>query len=162
LDVIMAHTIRQARPDDALALAALDARVNFSPWSQAQFMTSCSGHIGGRDWALVVEDERVDGFVVMAQLLDEATVYSIAVDPQHQRQGLGQWLLTAALDHAEQAGATRCLLEVRQSNSAARKFYKRNGFYLDGVRKGYYLTEDGREDALLLSKLLEGTANECA
>lgn len=159
----MAHTIRPARPDDAAALAALDARVNFSPWSETQFVAACCGHVSARDWALVVEeDARVDGFVVMARVLDEATIYSIAVDPLQQRKGLGQALLTAALDQAEQAGATRCLLEVRQSNSTARKFYKRNGFYLDGVRKGYYLTEDGREDALLLSKLLEGTANECA
>jgi ribosomal-protein-alanine N-acetyltransferase len=159
----LAHTLRPALPGDAAALAALDARVNFSPWSEAQFAAACCGHVSARDWALVVEeDARVDGFVVMARVLDEATIYSIAVDPLQQRKGLGQALLSAALDQAEQAGATRCLLEVRQSNSTARKFYKRNGFYLDGVRKGYYLTEDGREDALLLSKLLEGTADECA
>ena len=142
---------------------AIDARVNFSPWSAAQFGPACRGDVRARDWALVAEEDgRVDGFVVMAQVLDEATVYSIAVDSAQQRKGLGQALLTAALDQAEQAGATRCLLEVRQSNSTARKFYKRNGFYLDGVRKGYYLTEGGREDALLLSKLLEGTADERA
>lgn len=111
---------------------------------------------------MVEEDGRIDGFVVMARVLDEATIYSIAVDPPQQRKGLGQLLLTAALERAEQAGATRCLLEVRQSNNAARKLYKRNGFYLDGVRKGYYPAADGREDALLLSKLLEGTADECA
>jgi ribosomal-protein-alanine N-acetyltransferase len=161
--VTVAHTIRPARPDDAGALAAIDTRVNFSPWSEAQFVAACCGHVSARDWALVVEEDgRVDGFVVVARVLDEATIYSIAVDTLQQRKGLGQLLLTAALDLAEQAGATRCLLEVRQSNAAARKLYKRNGFYLDGVRKGYYLTADGREDALLLSKLLEGTANECA
>lgn len=159
----MAHTIRPARPGDAGALAAIDSRVNFSPWSEAQFVAACGGSVSARDWALVVEkDGRVDGFVVVARVLDEATIYSIAIDSLQQRKGLGQLLLTAALDQAEQAGATRCLLEVRQSNSAARKFYKRNGFYLDGVRKGYYPTADGSEDALLLSKLLEGTANECA
>lgn len=159
----MAHTIRPARPGDASALAAIDARVNFSPWSAEQFGPACRGDIRARDWALVVEEDgRIDGFVVMARVLDEATIYSIAVDPPQQRKGLGQLLLTAALERAEQAGATRCLLEVRQSNSAARKLYKRNGFHLDGVRKGYYPAAAGREDALLLSKLLEGTADECA
>jgi ribosomal-protein-alanine N-acetyltransferase len=159
----LAHTIRPARPDDAGALVAIDARVNFSPWSAAQFGPACRGDASARDWALVVEEDgRVDGFVVMAQVLDEATIYSIAVDPLQQRKGLGQLLLTAALERVEQAGATRCLLEVRQSNSAARKFYKRNGFHLDGVRKAYYPAAVGREDALLLSKLLEGTSDECA
>lgn len=158
----VAHVIRPARPDDAGVLVAIDTRVNFSPWSEAQFGAACCGNVRARDWALVAEEDgRVDGFVVMARVLDEATIYSIAVEPLQQRKGLGQSLLKAALDQAEQAGATRCLLEVRQSNSAAKKFYKRNGFHLDSVRKGYYPAVDGREDALLLSKLLEGTANEC-
>ena len=40
--------------------------------------------------AIVVEkDGRTDGFVVFAQVLDEASIYSIGVHFAHQRKGLG-------------------------------------------------------------------------
>jgi ribosomal-protein-alanine N-acetyltransferase len=44
-------------------------------------------------------------------------------------------------------------LEVRQSNKIAQKLYRKLGFSLDGIRKGYYQGERGiREDALLMSR----------
>ena len=156
----MAHALRPARPADARTLAAIDASVNVNPWTAAQFAAACEGE---RAWALVVEEDgRLDGFVLMSQVLDEASVHSIAVHPAQQRKGLGQSLLEEALVRAQCDGAMRCLLEVRQSNTAARQLYIQNGFVLDGVRKNYYPTEGGREDALLMSKELKGTANECA
>jgi ribosomal-protein-alanine N-acetyltransferase len=149
----MAHAIRPARPADAGALALIDARVNFNPWTEAQFASVCRGDVGVRERALVVEEDgRVDGFVVLSQVLDEAAIHSIAVDPAQQRRGLAQALLEAVFVQVQQAGAQRCLLEVRRSNTAARRLYQVNDFALDGVRKNYYPTEGGREDALLMSK----------
>ncbi|MCZ6831549.1 MAG: hypothetical protein O7F73_18545, partial [Gammaproteobacteria bacterium] len=47
--------------------------------------------------------------------------------------------------------AVRCLLEVRCSNGGAIALYRKHGFTEDGVRKNYYPTDGGREDALLMS-----------
>ena len=60
----------------------------------------------------------------------------------------------SALLKMKHDGATRCHLEVRQSNAVARRLYEGNGFKLDGIRKSYYPTEGGREDALLMSRCL--------
>lgn len=161
--MVVAHHVRVARPADAGPLAAIDGRVNVNPWSEQQFTAACSGVDSQPASALVVaEGDRVDGFVVIFQVLDEASIHSIAVEPAHQGKGLGQMLLNAALVQMQQAGAMRCLLEVRQSNSAARRLYQRSGFTLDGVRKSYYPTEGGREDALLMSREIEGKVNERA
>ena len=157
------HSVRSARPADVQALASIDNSVNFNPWSEQQFVWACSDVEEAPAWALVVEHKgRVDGFVVIFQVLDEASIHSIAVRSNQQGKGLGQTLLNAALLKMDQAGAKRCLLEVRQSNVAARRLYERSGFVLDGVRKNYYPTEGGREDALLLSREIKGNANECA
>lgn len=161
--MVAAYHVRAARPADAGPLAAIDGRVNFNPWSEQQFAAACGGVNTQTASALVVaDDDRVDGFVVIFQVLDEASIHSIAVQPAHQGKGLGQMLLNAALVQMQQAGATRCVLEVRQSNSAARRLYQRSGFRLDGVRKSYYPTEGGREDALLMSREIEGKVNERA
>jgi ribosomal-protein-alanine N-acetyltransferase len=46
------------------------------------------------------------------------------------------------------------MLEVRESNVAARALYENNGFVIDGVRPQYYKMQQGREDALLMSRRL--------
>ena len=47
---------------------------------------------------------------------------------------------------------TRIMLEVREGNKAARRFYEKCGFTEDGIRKNYY--ENPQENAILMSKNL--------
>jgi ribosomal-protein-alanine N-acetyltransferase len=149
------HAIRPARPADAGGLAAIDADVSFNPWTEQQFALICSATAGYRETALVVEEDNcLHGFVVFSQVLDEGSIHNIAVHPAQHRRGLGRLLLEAAVAELIHADAMRCLLEVRRSNKAARRLYEGNGFALDGVRKNYYPTQGGREDALLMSREL--------
>ena len=148
----MTVNIRLAQPGDAQSLAILDALVSLNPWHARQFSRACNNAQPKHDHALVSgSSERLDGFIVFSQVLDEASIHNIAVHPSRQREGLGRALLESALQHMQQAGARRCLLEVRLSNAAARSLYEGRGFTLDCVRKNYYPTADGREDALLMS-----------
>lgn len=136
-------------------MADIDASANFSPRSLEQFVAACSPGEGNRERALVVlRENQLRGYVLFSQVLDEASIHSIAVAVQCQRKGLGQMLLDAAMAQMRLANASRCLLEVRQSNAAARALYECNGFALDGIRKNYYPARTGREDALLMSKEL--------
>ncbi|MEM1105296.1 MAG: GNAT family N-acetyltransferase [Pseudomonadota bacterium] len=50
------------------------------------------------------------------------------------RQGLGEALLAAALQHARNVGAPRLWLGVYQGNHRALAFYKKHGFESAGVR----------------------------
>jgi ribosomal-protein-alanine N-acetyltransferase len=141
-----------AQPGDAGSLATLDALVSINPWHARQFARVCSSAKPKQDHALVSGSrDRLDGFVVFSQVLDEASIHNIAVHPSRQREGLGRELLAAALQRMQRAGVRRCLLEVRVSNAAARRLYESSGFTLDCVRKNYYPTANGREDALLMS-----------
>jgi ribosomal-protein-alanine N-acetyltransferase len=149
------QSTRPARASDAAALAAIDALGQLNPWSEARFAALGSGASSCAETALVADDNgQLLGYVVFAQVLDEASVHRIAVHPEHRGRGLGQALLRAAMEHMRRAGANRCLLEVRESNTIARRMYEANGFGLDGVRKNYYPAPGGREDALLMSRTL--------
>ena len=151
----MSRIIRPARPADATTLAAIDAEVSFNPWSEAQFAVVCSNTGGNRETALVVdEDGGLHGFVVLSLVLDEGSIHNIAVPRSHQGKGLGRLLLVSAVAQLQRSGARQCLLEVRRSNKTARRLYQNHGFELDGVRKNYYPTQGGREDALLMSLAL--------
>ncbi len=154
--VALLHKVRLASPADAESLAAIDASVNTHPWNKRQFAVICSCGDLQKQCAMVVEEDgRIDGFLVFSQVLDEASIYSVGVNSAQQGKGLGRLLLQTALLRMREAGAVRCLLEVRQSNVVARRLYEGNGFNLDGIRKRYYPTEGGREDALLMSRHLK-------
>jgi len=141
-----------AASTDAGALAKLDSLVNPSPWSEQQFLAAClASHDGGERVLLIESRGQLQGFVVYCVVLDEASIYNIAVLPASQGRGLGKVLLDTVIDRARAAGARRFFLEVRASNRAARSLYQKFGFTLDSLRKNYYRSATGREDALLMS-----------
>eukprot|EP01037_Dinobryon_pediforme_P006708 gene6708-6779_t len=87
-----------------------------------------------------------DGFVIARVAADEAEILTLAVVPASRRAGLATVLLQAANARARKDGATAMLLEVSESNEAARALYTRLGFTQVGRRRGYYGTG---KDALL-------------
>lgn len=147
--------IRPAQRGDAHVMAAIDASGQIHPWTEAQFARVCAGESPLGESALVWADgARVMGYVVFALALGEASVHRIAVHPEHRGRGIGQALLQSAMAHLQGMGASRCLLEVRRSNTVAQRLYAGSGFCVDGVRKNYYPAQGGREDALLMSREL--------
>lgn len=81
-------------------------------------------------------------------LVDEAHIATIAAHPQYRGCGLGQWLMIALLDKAQERGARVATLEVRISNLSAQKLYDKLGFDVVGMRRKYY--RDG-EDGLIMT-----------
>lgn len=152
----MSH-IRPAKLADADCLARIDSLVSISPQGARQFERACAepaqpGAATSGERVLVLEAaDHICGFVLFSRVLDEATILNIAIDPAQQGRGLGRQLLGGVLETMKCDGATRCLLEVRESNTPAQALYKRAGFELDAVRRNYYPTQGGREDALLMS-----------
>lgn len=137
-------------------MAQLDAAVNPSPWPLTRFVLVCAVAAGERPLALVAHDDTaVLGFIVLSQVLDEGSIDNLAVLPSGQRRGTGRALVAAGIAQLRDAGVVRCVLEVRASNGPARKLYDSFGFTADGLRKNYYRTKSGREDAHLLSLRLD-------
>ena len=133
----------------------LDQEVSTSPWSERALLPYVSPSPAASHHALVLEVVgKISGFLIYTRLLDEANIDNVAVAAEQQGLGFGRVLLAAALETMAAAGLQRCLLEVRESNLAARALYENNGFVVDGARPRYYQTEQGREDALLMSRRL--------
>jgi ribosomal-protein-alanine N-acetyltransferase len=159
--VEVSYALRPARLEDVGVLAVIDASASANPWSEGQFNAACAESAGGRNTVLVVhqldqldQHNPIDGFIVFSQVLDEASVHNIAVRSSRQGRGLGHLLLKASMEQMRCAGAVRCLLEVRQSNTAARRLYEGHGFVPDGERKNYYPGPPTRENAVLMSRIL--------
>ena len=82
------------------------------------------------------------GYFIGAASNGEAELYRIAVLPEYRRKGLGKHLMEAFLDSCPK-NTNKIFLEVRSKNVAALELYKRYGFRVIHVRKGYYKDDDG-------------------
>ncbi|MCZ2127088.1 MAG: GNAT family N-acetyltransferase [Anaerolineales bacterium] len=96
------------------------------------------------------EDERMIGFVAGDPHPREGWgwIATIAVDSNYRRRGIGAALLSAC---EARLGVPRARLTARISNEGAIRLYKREGYEMADVWKGYY--SDG-EDAMLMEKIL--------
>jgi ribosomal-protein-alanine N-acetyltransferase len=84
-------------------------------------------------------------------LVKKGHVVSVAVLPQHRRHGVGEALVTKALETVKLYNAKQCYLEVRMSNEEAIRLYKKLGFEVTRTMRGYYA--DG-EDAHIMARKL--------
>ena len=85
------------------------------------------------------------GFTIMQFGETRAHLSLLAVDADHQRQGLGRRMLEWLTESALTAGISAIGLELRETNLGARHFYTRQGFALTARIAGYY---SGREAAV--------------
>lgn len=147
--------LRELHELDLPQLVAIEIATQESPWSEDVFKQCII--LGSQGWVIEVE-QKVVGFVLLFSKACEGHILNIGVDPDYQRQGYGEALMTKVMETAEDELLTVVYLEVRISNERAKNLYKKMGFEQVGVRKGYYATAGGREDALVLAKQLEQKA----
>ena len=148
MDVEVASQPRKLGPDDLKACLRLDRRALKGLWTTQQWEQELSDKarlvlgLEGRGGLLL-------GVASAWLVMDELQIMAVAVDPSHQRCGIGARMLNALLDCAGQLSAATATLEVASGNAAARRLYARCGFVITGRRRAYYWNG---EDALLLQR----------
>ncbi|WP_245392616.1 GNAT family N-acetyltransferase [Salinicola halimionae] len=140
---------------DLPALMTFERLANDDAWSEPLLQAALIDRNYDVWGVWSTDGARLRATAVLAHLPFDAELQSICVLPDERRHGLARGLLAWILRGASARGAERLLLELRESNLAARRLYEQAGFVIDGQRQGYYRREDGRgEDALLMSREL--------
>ena len=152
--------IRALQTRDAARCAELE-QILFpgdNPWSRDIFAIEFSHphtfYIGVFDDTGDTEDEELlvayAGMAMLGPRDDpEFEIHTIAVDPEHQRRGLGR-LLMEQLMHAADSFDGQVFLEVRTDNEPAIAMYEAFGFVNQGVRRNYY--QPSGADAYTMSR----------
>ena len=143
----MTYSLVALTEDHLAEMSVIEQSCHHSPMSPAT-LASCFGHLYRVEG--VVTDEKLLGFSIVQQVIDEVTLMDICVAPSAQGLGLGKRLLTSLVAQAKVLNAVVIMLEVRQSNLSAISLYKTAGFVETSRRKGYYPTDNGYEDAILM------------
>lgn len=132
-------------------MAVIATRAHSHPMTESM-IKSCFGEL--YTCTGIYQGDELCGFTILHQIFEDATLMDICVEPSHQGKGYGKALLDNVVGLARKNDAEVLLLEVRESAAAAQALYAKIGFERSGTRKGYYKTDSGTEDAMLMSLTL--------
>ena len=85
---------------------------------------------------------------------EDAEILTLCVLPEFRRQGIASKMIQKMCEYMKNFQVVSFFLEVNVNNIAAVKLYEKCGFEKIGMRKNYYKTKQGRQDALILKKKL--------
>ena len=131
--------ITPAGPEDMDGLVRLEVQSFFSDAFSRRQLRYLAFRARGR-FLVVRQEKRIVGFVSLLwrRGFRNLRVYSIAVDPELQGQGVGRMLLDAAREHAREWGLDLLSLEVHTANRGALKLYEGYGFRRTALLPDYY------------------------
>lgn len=148
--------IRRMAAADLDRVLAIAARLKDAPqWPRAVYegiVNPVDGESSSRRRiALVacdVETGVVAGFAVASLVPPEGELETVGVASEFQRRGIGRRLVNEISKIFRVKGVTKVLLEVRDSNLAAKELYRSLGFGETSRRASYYI--DPIEDAVVM------------
>ncbi|MEN1727008.1 MAG: ribosomal protein S18-alanine N-acetyltransferase [Pseudomonadota bacterium] len=139
--------IRAMRRADVSRVNAIEQASYPYPWTKG-IIADCL-RVGYHCRVLTV-DREIAAYAFVTQAIDESHLLNLCVSEDYRRQGLARLMLMHLMDEVQVIGASRMFLEVRPSNPAAIALYESMSFRKIGRRPGYYPTDDGREDAVVM------------
>lgn len=138
---------RPMRQGDLETVVRIERAAYPYPWTTGNFQDCLAA--GYSCWVGEI-DGQMAGYWLMMSVLDESHILNCCIAPQWQRRGLGRQLMAHLFDIARSHRMQTLFLEVRVSNRAAQGLYQGLGFEVIAQRRGYYPTDEGREDALIM------------
>lgn len=146
--VLIMSIISQIEACDFERLYEIEQQAHLVPWS----FGTLKNNQGDRYLNLkLIENNQIIGFAICQTVLDEATLFNIAILPNYQGCGFGKLLLGKLIFQLKEKGVQTLWLEVRESNPA-RFLYEKVGFNEVDIRKNYYpKPSGGRENAVVMA-----------
>lgn len=147
-------TIRDATPADLESMMAIERQTpSAAHWNENAYRELFEED-APRRIALISENncDSLNGFVIARYDPENCELENIVVADREQGQGIGYELAQRLKTRARALGCKQILLEVRESNRAARVLYEKSGFQISGRRRSYYQAPP--EDAILYTLTL--------
>jgi len=143
--------VRNMREFDLPVVVSIERNAYQFPWSDGIFRDCLRvGYI----CRVLDVGGIVAGYTIMSTGAGEAHLLNVCVSDEYRCRGLGRKLMLYMLECARGAAVREIFLEVRPTNVIAVRLYHSMGFAQIGIRRGYYHAAVGREDAIVLRRVL--------
>jgi [ribosomal protein S18]-alanine N-acetyltransferase len=144
-------SIRAAALDDIPAILAIEHNApSASHWNAEQYKGRVQSRIEDACFFVAEYEGKLAGFICARIVAGEWEIENVVVTEEFRRRGVAAELMRSLLARWEQAAGSVMLLEVRESNAAARALYAKSGFAEVGRRPRYY--RESVEDAILYAR----------
>jgi ribosomal protein S18 acetylase RimI-like enzyme len=104
---------------------------NDPPWNRAERALPEKLALQPELLLVALQDRAVIGTVMAGYDGHRGWLYSVAVKPSHQRQGVGSQLVREAERRLTALGCGKINLQVRAGNEAVTAFYRRHGYEVE-------------------------------
>jgi [ribosomal protein S18]-alanine N-acetyltransferase len=143
----MQITESDAIESDLKNILLIESQNKVALWSLKNFQESLTA----KDYFKVMRfnDETV-AFIIAKVMNHECEILNLGVEISMRKKKLASKLLNNLIDFSKALNIKQIFLEVRVSNTAAVNLYDKFKFNEIGYRPNYYITENGREDALIM------------
>ena len=133
---------------DIEAIVAIENTCFQHPWCRQSFENELNiANAGGYVARDIASGGGLAGYIIFRILPGEMHILKLATGIAWRRRHIAYTLIRKALETARARRISAIVLEVRASNKAAITVYKKAGFTVNGIRKGYYPEGD---DALMM------------
>lgn len=139
------------KSEDVDRVAEMEKESYSEPWSRNAFNDAVDSDF--HEIYCLWKDDEIIGYIGYTPVQIEAEVTNVTIDKSMRGKGYGSLLLENALQKMKEKGVVNVYLEVRVSNEAAIRLYKKHGFEILGIRKKFYRFPD--EDAYVMKKRIE-------
>jgi [ribosomal protein S18]-alanine N-acetyltransferase len=141
--------IRDATARDLPAIMEIERLAFAQPWSLDSFERELSLPFSRLIVACPVgrNPRALAGYLCRWLVADECHILNVAVRPGMRRRGIAERMMSYAIAEAKAKNAQIVTLEVRRSNLAARRLYRKFEFEERRLRIGYY---GPGEDAIVM------------
>ena len=117
------------------------------PWTRA-ILRDCI--LYKYDSFCVFFDNNLIGYIISKISKPETHILNLTVNADFRKIGIGKSLIQLILNDARMRQSDDIILEVRADNYDAQSLYEKLNFKKVGIRKDYYESKCGRQDAYVL------------
>ena len=133
--------IRKMELDDIFRIEALEKEVFQTTLGASCFHNELTLNPFSQ-YFVSIQNDMVIGYIGSRIYDDALEMMNFLVDTNYQNSGFGQELFDYIMEYIKDFNIQYITLEVRKSNTRAKRFYMKNGFMKSHIRKEYYDNED--------------------
>ena len=133
--------------DDLMNVHNLEVESYDFPWTK-EILRDCI--LYKYDAFTIYFNDLLVGYIISKISVPETHILNLTINSKFRKKGLGKSLIQLIINDSRIRGAEDIILEVRVNNINAISLYEKLDFKKVGIRKNYYESKGGREDAYVL------------
>ena len=133
------------------AIYCLELNSYTHPWTKGILRDCINNHY---DFIIAKYNNIIIGYIIAKISSYETHILNLTVSKDYRKNGIATELLEMILAKCFILNSLYIYLETRVDNKPAINLYEKHGFRRISVRKNYYQTPKGREDAIVFKKVI--------